>query len=376
MAPLTWNEIKTRAVAFSKEWANEGYEAGESKSFLDDFFSVFGITRRRFVRYERPVQTEDGRTGIIDSIWKGVILVEMKSLGRSLDKAYDQARGYLFGLSESELPRYVLVSDFQNFRLYDLDENLQWDFPLRDLVKRVKLFGFLAGYQHTDVKEQDPVNIRAAEEMGKIHDEMKAIGYDGHQLELYLVRILFCLFADDTTLFNKNQFFDYVSQSREDGFDLAMRLGMLFEVLNTPIDRRLKTFPEDVLAFPYVNGQLFAEQLPVSGFTSQMRQHLLSCCRVDWGTVSPAIFGSMFQSVMNLEERRALGAHYTSEENIHKVINPLFLDDLKAEFENCKGNKRRLEVFHNKLASLKFLEIIMQRLIQFNDCRRSLQLAG
>lgn len=356
MAPLTWNEIKSRAVAFSKEWENEGYEDGEAKSFLDDFFNVFGVSRRRFVKFEQRVETSDGRSGFIDSIWKGVILVEMKSLGRNLDKAYEQARGYFYGLSENELPRYVLVSDFQNFRLYDLDENLQWEFPLRDLVKRIKLFGFLAGYQHTEVKEQDPVNIRAAEEMGKIHDEMKEIGYDGHFLEIYLVRILFCLFADDTTLFNKNQFYDYILLSREDGSDLAMRLGQLFEVLNTPPERRLRTIPEDLAAFPYVNGQLFAEHLPIAGFTSQMRHHLLSCCRVDWGTVSPAIFGSMFQSVMNPEERRALGAHYTSEENIHKVINPLFLDDLKAEFENCKGNKRRLEVFHNKLASLKFLD--------------------
>lgn len=356
MPALSWNEIKSRAVAFSKEWENEGYEDGEAKSFLDHFFNVFGVSRRRFIKFEKRVTTIDGKEGYIDSIWKGVILVEMKSRGKSLDKAYDQARGYFFGLKENELPRYVLVSDFQHIRLYDLDEERQWDFPLKDLVKKVRQFGFLAGYQQTEIKEQDPVNIKAAEQMGKIHDELKALGYEGHQLELYLVRILFCMFADDTTLYNKNQFYDYISQSNEDGSDLAMRLAQLFEVLNTSEDHRMKSLPEDLRQFPYVNGQLFAERLSMAGFTGKMREQLLNCCRLDWGQVSPAIFGSMFQSVMKPEERRSLGAHYTSEENIHKVINPLFLDELKAEFENCKTNKKKLETFHNKLASLKFLD--------------------
>lgn len=231
-----------------------------------------------------------------------------------------------------------------------------WEFSLIDLIKRVKLFSFLAGYQQTEVRAQDPVNIKAAEEMGKIHDELKEYGYDKHELEQYLVRILFCLFADDTTLFNKNQFYEYISQSNEDGSDLAMHLAQLFEVLNTPVERRMRSLPEDLQAFPYVNGQLFSEHLTMPGFTSNMRDQLLSCCRLDWGQVSPAIFGSMFQSVMNPAERRSLGAHYTSEENIHKVINPLFLDDLKNELESCGSNKRKLEAFHNKISNLKFMD--------------------
>lgn len=356
MAALSWNEIKTRAVAFSKEWENEGYEDGEAKSFLDAFFNVFGVSRRRFIKFENKVKTSIGTDGYIDSIWKGVILVEMKSRGKNLDKAYDQARGYFFGLKESELPRYVLVSDFHHIRLYDLDLDLKWEFQLKELVKKVKLFGFLAGYQSTEVKEQDPVNIKAAEEMGKIHDELKELGYEGHDLELYLVRILFCMFADDTTLFNKNQFADYISQSNEDGSDLAMRLAQLFDVLNSSTDHRMKSLSEDLLSFPYVNGQLFAERLPMAGFTSKMRIQLLNCCRLDWGQVSPAILGSMFQSVMNAGERRSLGAHYTSEENIHKVINPLFLDELKIEFEYCKTNIKKLDEFHKKLADLKFMD--------------------
>ncbi|MBP7401317.1 MAG: class I SAM-dependent DNA methyltransferase [Clostridia bacterium] len=356
MPPLIWNEIKDRAVAFSNTWAREGYEDGEAKSFLDDFFNVFGVSRRRVATFETKVKKLDGKDGYIDLIWKGVLLVEMKSVGRSLDKAYAQAVDYFPGLKETELPQYILVSDFQNFRLYDLETGQVLDFPLRDLVKRVRHFGFLAGYQHTEIKAQDPVNIKAAEQMGKIHDELKAIGYEGHRLEQYLVRILFCLFADDTSLFNKGIFYEYVSQSAEDGSDLAMRLAHLFQILNTPKEERITTLSDNLMEFPYVNGQLFAEPLPVAGFTAAMRKQLLLCCLMDWSQVSPAIFGSMFQSVMRPEERRSLGAHYTSEENIHKVIDPLFMNDLKAEFEQCKGNLRRLEAFHRKLADLRFMD--------------------
>ena len=356
MAALSWQEIKSRAVAFSKEWEEEGYEDGEAKSFLDAFFNIFGVSRKRFASFEKKVKKIDGKDGYIDLLWKGVILVEMKSVGKSLDKAYSQAIEYFPGLRDVELPRYILVSDFQSFRLYDSEVDRVWEFTLKELVKKVRLFGFLAGYQLTEIKEQDPVNIKAAEEMGKIHDELKALGYEGHELELYLVRMLFCMFADDTTLFNKNQFFDYISQSNEDGSDLAMRLAQLFEVLNTPEDRRMKNLPDDLLSFPYVNGQLFEERLAMAGFTRKMHDQLLHCCSLGWGLVSPAIFGSMFQSVMKPDARRSLGAHYTSEENIQKVIIPLFLDDLKTEFESCKTNRRKLEAFHNKLASLKFLD--------------------
>jgi len=354
--PLAWKEIRDRAIAFSREYANECNEDAEAKTFLDAFFNVFGISRRRFIKFEDKVRLQGGKDGFIDSIWKGVILVEMKSSGRNLDRAYDQARGYFYGLKEDELPRYVLVSDFQRFRLYDLDEDRQWEFPLKDLANRVRLFGFLAGYQQTEIKEQDPVNIKAAEEMGKIHDELQALGYEGHELRLYLVRLLFCLYADDTSLFNTNLFYDYIAKSKEDGSDLALRIARLFDVLNTQENVRLKSLQEELTSFPFVNGRLFEERLGIADFTSKMRTQLLHCGRLDWRQVSPAIFGSMFQSVMKAEERRSLGAHYTSEENILKVIRPLFLDDLYTEFAACKTNRKKLEAFHNKLAGLRFLD--------------------
>jgi type I restriction-modification system DNA methylase subunit len=286
-----------------------------------------------------------------------MILVEMKSKGKSLDKAHAQAKDYMHGLKEYELPKFILVSDFDRFRLYDLEENKTIEFKLDELYKHVQHFGYLLGYQKRVYKEQDPANIKAAELMGKLHDRLEEIGYAGHPLEVYLVRILFCLFAEDTTIFNKQQFQDYIEQRTNlDGSDLAPKLQQLFQVLNTPKESRYKNLDQQLADFPYVNGKLFEETLPVASFDRKMREALLDCCYIDWSKISPAIFGSMFQSVMNPEERRNLGAHYTSEKNILKLIKPLFLDDLRAEFESIKDNKNKLPEFHRKLGDLKFLD--------------------
>jgi type II restriction/modification system DNA methylase subunit YeeA len=354
---LSWNEIKDRALRFSKEWENETSEDAEAKSFLDGFFDVFGISRRRSASFEMRVKKGGDREGFIDLLWKGVILIEMKSRGKNLDKAFEQAKNYFPGLKEYDLPKFILVSDFEKFRLYDLEENTQQEFLLKDLYKNVKLFGFILGYQTKHYKEEDPVNIIAAERMGKLHDRLKEIGYDGHALEVYLVRMLFCLFAEDTSIFQKRQFQDYIEQkTAEDGSDLAPHLAHLFYVLNTSEDKRLKNLDEHLKAFPYVNGKLFEEQLPPAGFDTRMRNLLLDCCALDWSKISPAIFGSLFQSVMNPVERRNLGAHYTSEKNILKLIKPLFLDALYKEFEGLKNNKNKLTEFHKKLSKLKFLD--------------------
>src|SRR5665213_2903421 len=207
---LSWNEIKSRAIAFSKEWEKDSSEDAEAKSFWDDFFNVFGISRRRVATFEQQVKKVDAKTGFIDLLWKGVILIEHKSRGKDLDRAYQQAKDYFPGLKEKELPRYILVSDFERFRLYDIDENTNHQFTLPELIKNVHLFGFIAGYQKRTYKEQDPVNIEAAELMGKLHDKLKSIGYVGHALELYLVRLVFCLFADDTSIFERGIFYDYL----------------------------------------------------------------------------------------------------------------------------------------------------------------------
>lgn len=354
---LSWNEIKDRALKFSNEWADASSEEADAKPFLVEFFNVFGISRKRVGTFEHRVKKLDDRDGYIDMLWKGTILIEMKSRGKNLDKAYQQAVDYTQGPKQHELPKYILVSDFENFRLYDLEDNIEIEFKLNELVNNVQHFGYLLGYQRKVYKAEDPANIEAAELMGKLHDRLKEIGYTGHPLEVYLVRLLFCLFAEDSTIFEKQQFQDYIEQrTNVDGSDLAAKLQELFQVLNTPKDKRFKNLDEQLAEFPYVNGKLFEEILPLASFDSKMRQALLDCTYIDWSKISPAIFGSMFQSVMNPKERRNLGAHYTSETNILKLIKPLFLDELQAEFEKLKGNKNKLKEFHKKLGSLKFLD--------------------
>ena len=354
---LSWNEIRDRALNFSKEWAGTSNEEADAKPFLVEFFNVFGISRKRFATFEHRVKKLDEKDGYIDLLWKGTILIEMKSRGKNLDKAYKQAIDYTHGLKQHELPKYILISDFENFRLHDLEENNCIEFKLNDFVKNVQHFGYLLGYQKKVYKEQDPANIKAAELMGKLHDRLKEIGYTGHPLEVYLVRILFLLFAEDTSIFNKQQFQDYLEQrTNEDGSDLASKLQELFQMLNTTEQNRFKNLDEQLSEFPYINGKLFEEMLPTASFDAKMRQALLDCCYIDWSKISPAIFGSMFQSVMNPTERRNLGAHYTSEANILKLIKPLFLEELWREFEGIKINRNKLTEFHKKLSSLKFLD--------------------
>jgi hypothetical protein len=354
---LSWNEIKDRALSFSKEWAGTSNEEADAKPFLVEFFNVFGISRKRVSTFEHRVKKLDDKEGYIDLLWKGTILIEMKSRGKNLGKAYQQAIDYTYGLKQHELPKYILICDFETFKLYDLEDNKTIEFKLNELVGNVQHFGYLLGYQKKVYKEQDPANIKAAELMGKLHDRLKEIGYTGHPLEVYLVRILFLLFSEDTTIFDKQQFQDYLEQrTNEDGSDLAARLQELFQVLNTSKVNRFKNLDEQLAEFPYVNGKLFEENLPTASFDTKMRQALLDCCYIDWSKISPAIFGSMFQSVMNPIERRILGAHYTSEINILKLIKPLFLDELWREFESIKDNKNKLSEFHKKLSTLKFLD--------------------
>lgn len=355
--PLSWNEIKSRALVFSREWEGVTSEKSEATTFWNEFFHIFGISRRRVASFEKRVKKIDGHDGYIDLLWKGVLLIEHKSRGKDLDRAYQQATDYFPGLKERELPRYIIVSDFVSFRLYDLEEDAQHEIELPDLYKYVRLFGFIAGYQTHAIHEQDPVNIKAAERMGRLHDQLKDVGYVGHHLELYLVRLLFCLFADDTGIFQRQLFQEYLEQrTHEDGSDLGSHLSTIFHVLATPEENRLKNLDEQLNALPYVNGKLFEETLPPASFDADMRQTLLECCGLDWSRISPAIFGSLFQSIMDREARRNLGAHYTSEKNILKLIKPLFLDALWEEFEKIKTKKNMLAKFHQKLRTLHFLD--------------------
>ena len=377
--PISWNEIRHNAIKFSREWAGARSESAEKQTFWNEFFPVFGIKRRVVASFEEPVKKISGDYAYIDLFWPGVLLVEHKSFGQSLGKAESQAFDYVRQLANEkrldEIPRYIIVSDFARIALHDLEPEEQRDlplfdrkrgttvvFPLAELHKNVQHFAFIPGYKQHTLHEQDPVNIEAVQIMGLLHDTLEAGGYTGHDLERFLVRILFCLFAEDTGIFERESFHLFVeNRTKPDGSDLGQGLARLFEVLNTPADKRQKNLDETLAAFPYVNGELFSEHLGFADFNRDMRNALLACTRKDWSRISPAIFGSLFQSIMDSRERRRIGAHYTSERDILKVIRSLFLDDLGGEFENRKadrstGRRARLEEFHDKLCKLTFLD--------------------
>ena len=360
---LSWNEVRARAAAFAEEWSDAAYEKGETQSFYNEFFEVFGVRRRTVASYEAHVAKLDNRSGFIDLFWPGVLVVEQKSAGRDLKKAYGQAIEYLLALPERDHPRFILVSDFQTFELHDLDERETVSFALAELPRHVEAFGFILGVQRRAFRDQDPANVKAAELVGRLHDALHEAGYRGHDLERFLVRIVFCLFADDTGIFEpRDIFLDFLeTRTGEDGTDLGLWLSQLFQVLDTPEAERQRTLDEDLARFPYVNGELFDGPLRIPAFDASMRGALLDACRFDWSEISPAIFGALFQSVMDPSERRAQGAHYTTEKNILKVIEPLFMDDLRAELARLKSRKdsRRLAElrrFQERLGGMTFFD--------------------
>ena len=383
---LSWNEVRARAAAFAEAWKDAAYEKGETQSFYNAFFRVFGVERRTVARYEAHVKKLknvrsdapllvqlpgygprtsqlQSRSGFIDLFWPGVLLVEQKSAGRDLSAAYEQAGEYFDALPEGERPRYILVSDFRTFQLRDLDEGDTAAFSLAELPGHVEKFGFILGVQRRTFRDQDPVNIQAAELMGSLHDQLADAGHRGHDLERFLVRIVFCLFADDTGVFERRDVFTELIEDRtsEDGADLGQWLDQLFQVLDTPEQQRASTLDEDLARFPYINGDLFKGRLQTVSCNAAMRSALLDACRFDWSKVSPAIFGALFQSVMDPSQRRAQGAHYTTEKNILKVIEPLFMENLQAEFTRIKTAKTaavswELRQFQTKLGKLTFFD--------------------
>lgn len=351
-------DIRSAAVAFSRKWKDAVNENAEAKSFWDDFFSVFGISRLRVASFEVPIKQPDGQAGRIDLLWRGILLVEHKSKGRDLDSAYAQAKSYFSGLKERDLPKFVIVSDFERFRLFDLVNDTRHDFTLSEFADNIELLGFMSGWHTSKRPDKGKLaDIEAAELLGKLHDELKSSGYTGHQLEVLLVRLLFCMFSEDNALFERRQFQDFVeTRTREDGSDVGSQLNQLFETLSTPTESRSKSTPPLLAAFPYVNGEVFSEQLSGAFFTSTTREQLLECCAFDWTAISPEIFGSLFQSIMSPDKRRELGAHYTSETNILKALNPLFLEGLALELEGARRNPRALRQFHDKLSGIRLLD--------------------
>ena len=257
--PLSWNEIKSRALNFSRTWADAADEASLAKPFWIGFFEIFGITDKRVATFELAVKRHGGGQGFVDLFWPGMLLVEHKSRGRDLNQAFDQALGYFPGLPERDLPQLIVVCDFARFRVHKLPSGEALEFPLAELHQNVGLFGLLAGYKQQVIRPQDPVNFLAAEKMGRLHDALKASGYGqeaapgvaaGHALEVLLVRLLFCLFADDIGIFQPAQSLRSFVEERtaQDGSDLGARLAQLFQVLNTPEGKRSTKLDEQLAA--------------------------------------------------------------------------------------------------------------------------------
>jgi len=362
----SWNTIRTRAKTFVREWQTAaGYEKGETHTFYRDFFDIFGTNPRRFASFEAPVKKLGNQRGYIDLFWPGMLLVEQKSKGRSLQKAKAQALEYFPGLKNEELPRYLLLCDFQQFELHDLDTGTELHFSLAELPQHVEAFAFIRGDVETTYATQEKVTIAAAERIGKLHDLLAADGFSGQDLQLLLIRIVFCLFADDTGIFPQRGSLLRLLQNRTapSGDDLGAWLQRLFDTLNTPDKQRQKSLDEELAQFPYINGALFEQATRIPSFTAAMRTALIEACAFDWQHVSPAIFGSLFQSVMDAKQRREQGAHYTSEKHIQRLIGPLFLDALEAEFETIKNEKiqkknkfKKYQTLFVKIGDLTFFD--------------------
>jgi len=361
---LSWEEIQANAIKFSKRWQDAKNEEAQAQSFVTSLLQVFGVTDPEALGdFEFKVPLSDSKThprvGYIDYLWKGKIAIEMKSRGKDLSVAFRQLQIYMQHLEQNDIPDLWLVCDFETFTLCRRSNSENITFKTKDLRKHIRRFADIAGYATERIREtQTEVNVKAAEKMAKLHDALKSHGYEGHDLQVYLVRLLFCLFANDTGIFPKDTLYRYLSNSKSDGSDLSERIHKLFDVLNLKEETRAKRplLSEELKQFQYINGLLFSQILPVVEFNAKMRQILFDCLTFEWNKISPAIFGAMFQGVMNKELRRELGAHYTSEENILKLINPLFMDGLWQEFEDIKTSPKGLDVFHDKISNLKFLD--------------------
>ena len=379
MPNISWNEVRDRAIAFSRRWADEASEAAGKQTFWNEFFNVFGRDRRTVASFEVAVRNLRGDYNYIDLLWRGILLVEHKSAGKSLAAAESQAFAYIEDLAREgrfdEIPRFVIVSDFARFALYDLEPDEHRDLPLfagrpyaatsfalADLHRYARHFAFIKGERTIRLDPEDPANQKAYDLMCELHDTLESQGFAGTDLERLLVRLLFCLFADDTGVFEPSTFENFIrNHTREDGSDVGARLNELFDILDKPMDEWAESIRDTFAGFRYVNGALFKGRLAFPPFTRRTRDALVAACEFQWARVSPAVFGSLFQGIMDDKQRRQQGAHYTSERDIMKVINSLFLDELKTEFESICADKStrhktRLEDFHKKLRDLRFMD--------------------
>jgi hypothetical protein len=358
--PLSRNEMRARAVTFAARWKDETSERGQSQSFWTEFLDIYGVDRKRVAAFEQLAKrTSTGNYGFIDLYWPGVLIAEQKSAGKDLDEAEQQALDYLTEIKQSDFPGLVITSDFARIRILDLEakDPKPVEIKTADLGKEYERFLFIAGYARQTFEQEIEANVEASELMGQLYDAAEAAGYKDHEANVLLTRLLFLMFGDDTAMWARGLFYSFVhDRTSDDASDLGAQLAMLFQVLNTPETERPKNLDQTLVDFPYVNGGLFSENLRIAAFTPDMRHALIKAMRFGWGGISPAVFGSLFQSVKSKELRRELGEHYTPEKTIMKVIGPLILDELKERLVAAKGSPQKLRNLRKELGTYTFLD--------------------
>ncbi|MCP9932445.1 class I SAM-dependent DNA methyltransferase [Cyanobium sp. Candia 9D4] len=353
---MSWDEIKKNAAEFVADWKNETSEMAEAQTFWNEFFHIFGRKRREVASFEKRAQIiSSGKSGRLDLFWRGVVAAEHKSAGEDIDLAEAQLFNYSIALED--LPQIYVISDFRNFRVIDGESNATVDFPLAKLLDHITLFAPIAGYQTRRFNQQEQASHEASELLGLLHDRLEDSGYKGHPLRVLIVRLLFCVFADDTNVWRKGLFQDFLEyRTAEDGRDLGSQLNFLFQILNQPEEDRQSNLDEDLALFPYINGGLFGETIPIANFSRDAKLLLLKASEFNWSSVSPVIFGSLFQSVKDDRERRQFGEHYTSEADILKVVDALFMNKLRERLRKAGSEPVKLKALHTHIASLRFLD--------------------
>ena len=379
----TDRQIAAAAAAFAERWQGRGYERGESQLFWTDLLSnVYGVENLPdFIRYEERVNSMVDSTNFIDGYIPSTrVLIEQKSIDKDLRAPIPQSEGgkltpfqqgkkYVANLPLSQHPKWIVTCNFKEFLVYDMEQpnGEPEQIFLKDLGKEYYRLQFLVDAKSEHITKEMRVSMKAGEIVGRVYDALLE-QYDDTSAEalrwlnILCVRIVFCLYAEDAGVFRHDQFHDFLNGYNAE--DLSDALLKLFKVLNTPLEKRSKYLKDDLKAFPYTNGGLFEEEIEIPQFTEELKQTLLQNASLDfdWSEISPTIFGAVFESTLNPETRRNGGMHYTSIENIHKVIDPLFLNDLRRELDEILEEKvektrlRHLDEYQDKLASLTFLD--------------------
>ncbi len=352
---------RANAARFAAKWKDTVEEQQNSQAFWHEFFrEVLGIPdlQAAGIEFEKKVtSSKKGTTTRIDVFWKETLLIEQKSAGKDLDVAEVQAREYVVSLPPALRPPIVIVCDFARLRIVDILLNKTHEFQLEHLPDNLDRFEAIVSHKTALATQvQVEADQKAAQLMADLYIQLEKYGYEGHEASVFMVRILFCLFADDTRMWKSELFQNLVRDTNPLGTDLGPRLSNLFTILDTPKDQRRG--PQDPLTidFPYVNGGIFSERLETINFNGPMRNALMNACMYDWSSINPTIFGALFQDIKSKDERRANGEHYTTEQNIDKTIKPLFLDELHERLEAYWDNDSKLRELQKELGTYQILD--------------------